>query len=330
MLSREEKKKKVIELRKKDKSIRQIAKAVHMSLGEIGQIIKEEFGEEQIRPTLQQGQYTKALQLFETGKSLFDVAVELHLTCDEVLKTYRDYLKLKNLDKLNKIYQDLGDNIQPFLTLHGKINETGKTPQDAMIIANHIDKLDLLQLSCNQKSREVVQLNLNIQALSGTCQGLRNQQGILQYENNVLQGQYHNLSATNQYLLGENFRIQSYIQYLNSLGPAIINDIAGKEIQSILASNREILSLATSAVFLAVTQDPSKMYTINALSMMQFNNPFVQTDLEFYRNEFLDLAQRAYENLTLQCARKIVDSILQRKPIFGLETSLQYQSGSNF
>ena len=57
MLSREEKKKKVIELRKKDKSIRQIAKAVHMSLGEIGQIIKEEFGEEQIRPTLQQGQY---------------------------------------------------------------------------------------------------------------------------------------------------------------------------------------------------------------------------------------------------------------------------------
>ena len=167
----------------------------------------------------------------------------------------------------------------------------------------------------------MVQLNLNIQALSGTCQGLRNQQGILQYENNVLQGQYHNLSATNQYLLGENSRIQSSIQYLNSLGPSIINDIAGKEIQSILASNREILSLATSAVFLAVTQDPSKMYTINALSMMQFYNPFVQTDLEFYHNEFLDLTQRAYENLTLQCARKIVDSILQRKPIFGLETS---------
>lgn len=329
MLSREEKKKKVIELKKKDKSIRQIAKAVHMSFGEIGQIIKEEFGEEQIRPTLQQGQYTKALQLFETGKSLFEVAVELHLTYDEVLKTYRDYLKLKNLDKLNKIYQDLGD-IQSFLTLHGKINEMGKTPQDAMIIANHIDKLDLLQLSCNQKSREVVQLNLNIQALSGTCQGLRNQQGILQYENNVLQGQYHNLSATNQYLLGENSRIQSSIQYLNSLGPSIINDIAGKEIQSILASNREILSLATSAVFLAVTQDPSKMYAINALSMIQFYNPFVQTDLEFYHNEFLDLAQRAYENLTLQCARKIVDSILQRKPIFGLETSVQYQNSSNF
>jgi hypothetical protein len=166
----------------------------------------------------------------------------------------------------------------------------------------------------------VVQLNLNIQDLAGSCQGLRNQQGILQYENSVLQGQYHNLSVTNQYLLGENSRILSSIQYLNSLGPSIINDIAGKEIQSILARNREILSLATSAVFLAVTQDPSKMYTINALSMMQINNPVVQTDLEFYHNEFLDLAQRAYENLVLLCARKIVDSILQRKPMFDLMT----------
>ena len=60
--------------------------------------------------------------------------------------------------------------------------------------------------------------------------------------------------------------------------------------------------------------------------MMQFNNPFAQTDLEFYHNEFLDLAQRAYENLVLPCARKIVDSILQRKPMFDLMTWIQYHN----
>ena len=73
-----------------------------MSFGEIGQIIKEEFGEEQIQPSVQQGQDTKALQLFEAGKSHFEVAVELHLTYDEVLKTYIDYMKLKNLDSSTK------------------------------------------------------------------------------------------------------------------------------------------------------------------------------------------------------------------------------------
>ena len=63
---------------------------------------------------------------------------------------------------------------------------------------------------------------------------------------------------------------------------------------------------------------------------MQFDNPFAQIDLEFYHNEFLELAQRAYENLTLQCARKIVDSILQRKSMFELKTSVQYHNRLKF
>jgi hypothetical protein len=186
MLSREEKKKRVIEMHKKEKTIRQIAKAVHLSFSEIGQIIKEEFGEEQIQPTLQQSKYTQALQLFDSGKGLFEVAVELHLTYDEVLKIYKDYSKLKSHDTLNNLYQDLGDNIQPFLNLFDKLNQSGKTPEDAIIISNHLDQLDLLRLSCHQKSREVTQLDLNVQTLSGNCQELNNQQNLLAYSNNIL------------------------------------------------------------------------------------------------------------------------------------------------
>lgn len=48
---------------------------------------------------------------------------------------------------------------------------------------------------------------------------------------------------------------------------------------------------------------------------MQLNNPFVQEDLEFYRNEFLDLAQKAYKNLSCQYAQQIVDFFLNKKPI---------------
>ena len=36
------------------------------------------------------------------------------LTYDEVLKIYKDYLKLKNHDTLNNLYQDLGDNNSTF------------------------------------------------------------------------------------------------------------------------------------------------------------------------------------------------------------------------
>ena len=312
MLSREEKKNKVIDMHKKEKSIREIAKAVHMSFSEIGQIIKEEFPEEQIQPTLEQSKYTQALQLFERSQSLFEVAVELHLTYDEVLKIYKDYLKLKNHDKLINVYQDLGDNIVPFLTLHEKLNQSGKTPQDAMIISNHLDQLYSLQDSCYKKFREVGQLNLNMQTLSRSCQDLLNQQSLLVYYNNILKGQNSNLSLTNQYLLRENSRIQSSSQYLNSVGPAIIKDVAGKEINSILACNRETLTLAAAAVCKAIAQDPSAVHLFNSISSIQSNNPAEQTELEYYRNKFMDLAERVYVNLALSCAQKIFDS-MQRK-----------------
>jgi hypothetical protein len=318
MLSREEKKNKVIDMHKKEKSIRQIAKAVHMSFGEIGRIIKEEFPEEQIQPTLQQSKYTQALQLFEAGKSLFEVAVALHLTYDEVLKIYKDYLKLKNHDKLINVYQDLGDNIEPFLTLHEKLNQSGKTPQDAMIISNHLDQLNSLRLSCYRKSSEVTQLNLNIQTLSGSYQELHNQQSLLVYYNNILKGQNYNLSLTKHYLLSDNSQIQSSIQYLNSVGPAIIKDVAGTEINSILACNRETLTLAAAALFQAIAQDPSGVHLFNSISLIQSNNPAEQT---YYRNKFMDLAERVYENLALSCAQKIFDSV-QRKHMLEPKTMI--------
>ena len=165
-------------------------------------------------------------------------------------------MKLKNHDTLNNLYQDLGDNIQPFLNSYDKLNQTGKTPEDAIIISNHLEQLDLLRLSCHQKSRELTRLDLNVQTLSGNCQELNNQQNLLAYSNNMLKGQNYNLSLTNQYLLSEYSRIQSEysriqsaIQYLHSVGPAIINDVAGKEIHSILARNREILTLAAVRFF---------------------------------------------------------------------------------
>ena len=315
MLSREEKKKKVIDMHKKEKTIRQIAKAVHLSFSEIGQIIKEEFGEEQIQPTLQQSKYTQALHLFDSDKGLFEVAVELHLTYDEVVKIYKDYLKLKNHDKLSNLYQDLGDNIQPFLNLYGKLNQTGKTPEDAIIISNHLDQLDLLRLSCHQKSRVVTQLDLNVQTLSGNCQELNNQQNLLTYSNNILKGQNYDLSLSNQYLLSEYSRIQSAIQYLHSVGPAIINEVAAKEIHSILARNREALILAAAAVFQVIAQDPSRVYLFNSISLIQFNNPAYQPGLQYYHNEFMDLIERVYEKLTFVCAQKIFDLIQRKHPL---------------
>ena len=151
-----------------------------------------------------------------------------------------------------------------------------------------------------------------MQTLSRSYQDLYNQRSLLVYDNNILNGQNSNLSLRKHYLLREISRIQSSIHYLNSVGAAIIKDVAGKVINSILACNRETLTLAAAALFQAIAQDPSAVHLFNSISSIQSNNPAEQTELEYYRNKFMDLAERVYVNLALSCAQKIFDS-MQRK-----------------
>jgi hypothetical protein len=90
------------------------------------------------------------------------------------------------------------------------------------------------------------------------------------------------------------------------------------------------LSLAIGAVFQTILQDPSKMLLINSLSEMERSNPFFQGELEVYRNEFLDLAEKAYENLSFQCAKGIVDFILRKRSLSGIKTTSQSYRPYNY
>ena len=60
----------------------------------------------------------KAFQLFSEGKTTVQVAIILNLRDQEVSKLYREYWKLKRLDRLYSAYTELGDEgIRDFLNL---------------------------------------------------------------------------------------------------------------------------------------------------------------------------------------------------------------------
>lgn len=286
-----------------------------MSFGEIGQVIREEFGEEEIKPTLQQTKYSKALKLFKERKNFFEVAVDLHLTYDEVAKVHMDYLKLENCDKLNKIYEHLGDHIEPFIILHDKMKQAGKSPEDALVASDYIGNIQLLESRFNQRYTTVRQLEIKTDWLLQSCRNLQNKNNGLLYNNRMLKAQNNNEGMRNQVLLSERLRIQDEIRHFNSIGPSMIYDIAGKEIRSILSDKRKMLSLATTAVFQVVIQDPSKAYLLNAFSEIGRSDPLLQQDIEFHRAEFLDLAEKAYDNLSLQCTRSIANTILKKNTL---------------
>jgi hypothetical protein len=64
------------------------------------------------------------------GKKPLDVAIELGLMEKQVYKFFRDFWKLKRLNKLYQIYPEIGPSLQSFLKLHSVLNDKGMMPKN--------------------------------------------------------------------------------------------------------------------------------------------------------------------------------------------------------
>jgi transposase len=121
LLSKKEKEKIVIRLATKGKTTRQIAKEVRISLKSIGQILNKVTGdevEEKEKGLESKSDYAKAFQIFQDGRPLTEVAIELDIETPTVISYYADYLKSVNMGRLAIIYKDVMDDLLLFLQLY--------------------------------------------------------------------------------------------------------------------------------------------------------------------------------------------------------------------
>ena len=110
LLNREEKEQYVIQLYKEGRSVREIAKQMHMSFRDIGAItnrlkseVEREKGHVEERNDYDiksKSKTSQAIKLFFEGKDLVDVVIALDLAPYEVREMYRQFLELKNMHKL--------------------------------------------------------------------------------------------------------------------------------------------------------------------------------------------------------------------------------------
>jgi transposase len=111
-LNKFEKEKRVIELHiEEGKTIRDIAKEIHMSFRDISKIIKRhdkklrlETKKESIAQTKKLSKNSQAYHLFLNGKTPVDVAIDLNLDFDKVRKYWTEFLRLQNMKDLYNIY----------------------------------------------------------------------------------------------------------------------------------------------------------------------------------------------------------------------------------
>jgi len=139
-MTRAEKEQFVIRLYKENKSIREIAKLMHMSFRDIGQILnklKEEkrrqegdLDERDDVNDTSKSKLTQAIKLFSEGKTPIDAVIALDLHADEVRAIYREFWELKGMHKLVRIYEEVEYDLHTLLRLHRIVTELGMGDQE--------------------------------------------------------------------------------------------------------------------------------------------------------------------------------------------------------
>jgi predicted transcriptional regulator len=165
LLSRKEKEKLVVRLAQEGKTTREIAKEVHISLKDIGNIIRKHSGDEdndqdqdQVKkPTLE----SRAFKMFKEGKSNVDVAIYLNLPAQDVLSLYQDFQSLSNLDEFSSIYTELSNDLRFFIELYYRLKEEGLiTTRDILNLARSGVQLRDLGITINELYDEIGRLNI--------------------------------------------------------------------------------------------------------------------------------------------------------------------------
>lgn len=145
MLTREDKERQVIKLYDEGKTIREIAKLVHMSFGDISAIRRKYTGEDKIKEEKSLSKNILALKLFHEGKTPTEAAIILDMSPLEIVKIHEDYLELNNYYIFFLTYKKIRDNFQSFMNLYNIMYENGfgeKQVFKFVKLANHIYELN--------------------------------------------------------------------------------------------------------------------------------------------------------------------------------------------
>ncbi len=150
ILNRQQKENLVIDLLNQGVSVPQIAKQAHMSFSGIKKIRMKATGkvsEEQKQEDQRKKQLSipsQAFKLFLERKSVVEVAIELDLPTDQVLKIHSDFLILQNMERVSRILTEHKKNLGAYLSLFDFVNGNSIKMDDlnqAVHLAQNISNL---------------------------------------------------------------------------------------------------------------------------------------------------------------------------------------------
>ncbi len=330
ILTREERRRRVLELHNQGLGTREIAETLKMSFRDIGVILKDadenkEIQQQQVR---QEFLSSRAYKLFSVGKTPVQVAIELNLREPEVNGLRREYWNMVQLDNLNKIYHDIKHDIWFFVNLYKLARAAGFRVQHVVRLLR-VANSDLPLVDCKYENlkTDVKTLEEYKRNLEGRLGDLNNQ--ITEASNYV---EYYKASCRQEetkmnILRQKRMKLEALVkQFENNNEEYVkIRKTVEEKVISTLSDGKLLLRLAVLSIIESIRNNPDKysslIYNKNTCSSksktdysnQQYFSPMDGQDRpceDYYSNACINMLIEESEKLYNKLAKPLVDKII--------------------
>ena len=284
-----------------------------MSFTDIKKIIDEEFGpteEKKNGKNTELSPYSQALKLFLRGAKPVTVSIKLSMSYEQVWKIYMQFLKLNRMYRLRQIYDELGDDIKPFLSLYDKMQENNFTNEQMTQPVKFVDSLPQLQERYNTLNTQTTTLESKRrrQAVSVTMMKIQAEEAKreLDYYHYECEKKKNEILQLNQ---DANTRKNFIQNYDDEEGYIRIKEAARQQIESLLQNNRQLLTNAVSATVEAIQRYPGIEDFFFQLLTVGSNPIYQQSWMELHKNRLVVLGEYVQIEMKQQIANGVVNNI---------------------
>ncbi len=293
-MNREEKHQLVIKLFKEGKPMREIAKEVHMSFGDIGSITRKE-NEDKEPKSMEKSQESQALKLFRKGKNPVDVAITLDLSPSDTAELYKQFWRLRGLHNLLKLFEAINRDTSFLSRVNDVVKKYDLTKRDIINIVNFADEYNFLEEEIQEMGEQFKDLlrqrhetNDSLQLAKKKLEEITNQIDINDRISIQKKARIENMN-------NEIKRLETCILELRNGDECYskFEKFAAEKLEFILKDRRWLLALAIDAVIESMKQDQFK----DQFKEIIINDKIVD---EINQKKLLDLCEVLFEKILEQ------------------------------
>jgi DNA repair exonuclease SbcCD ATPase subunit len=328
-LTREQRRRRVLELHNHGMGTREIAGILHMSFTDIGKFLKDADKEKEAEQqrTRQEFLSSRAYKLFSDGKSPVQVAIDLNIRASEAIVFQREYWELEGLHNLDQIYQEIKCETWHLVNLYRSVKDAGMGVQHVLTLLR-VANNDLPTLEYRHET-----LKQEVNSLHERKRKLYNQvteEGSnLEYYRVACQREIANLKNLQQRRIRDEALVRDFQN--NNAEYVKITKTVEETVRAALSNGKALLKLALFCLIESIKENPEKYSPLVYENMPQMTSHLMpyyahysysqQQSQPIYfdtKARLVEEAEKMYDKL----AKDLVDEILSGYTVGTSRTSL--------